>query len=351
MPWNEGKTATLGVALVEFASREDAEKALATLNGWNMDATHKLAVCRLEDFKREVAEATGPLPDAIAAEAVGAGDELAWLMDETARDQFLTVWEGVAHDKHQEVNWCDGKRPPAVEFAGHSDPASIAAQAWTGAGAARWSPQGSYLVTMAGRGARLWSGPSFHYGHGLRHDGINAVVWSPNERYLYTWSGFAGNKTPDRAIIVWDARTGREIRTFKQRYPTDDAPDMVWSADGNLLARLKWDDVAGVDLVKVYEMPAGTLLDSRSIKAPCAVDISFAPRGGNLLAWWSPEVGDSPAGVQVMRLPSRELVRQRNLYNVDRVDMVWHPDGTHLAVLAARTAKKKKKTDKPARGE
>ena len=60
-----------------------------------------------------------------------------------------------------------------------------------------------------------------------------------------------------------------------------------------------------------------TLLDGRSLKAPGARDLSFCPAKANLLAWWTVERDNAPVAVTVMRLPGREVVRQRNLFNVD----------------------------------
>jgi len=146
---------------------------------------------------------------------------------------------------------------------------------------------------------------------------------------------------------VWDARTGEQLRRFKQRRVEDEDCDMVWSADGRFLARLEYDALATKsELVRVYETPALSLLDGRSMKVPGAVEISWCPAGQNILAWWSPERENAPASVQLVRFPSREIVRQRNLFNVDTLALDWHPDGAFLAVRAARAAKKRVKAEK-----
>lgn len=358
IPLNSAGAMTDGYGFVEMASREDAEKALAATNNWNMDPRHKLSVYRFEDYRAYVAEPDDeewktPAPAELKAQA----DQLAWLMDEAGRDQFAIAWESAAvGDRHQEVLWCDGKRPPMVDFFGDTDASSHAGQAWRYAGAMKWSPQGTYMTTLAQPGARIWSGSRFAYGHGFKHAGVREVVWAVNEKWLFTWNGGISNPTPDRAIIVWDALTGREVRAFKQRNPHDDVADMAWSGDGKYLARLDTDAASKMELIKVYEMPTCTLLDSRSIKASGAIDFSWSPgmSSGSLIAWWSPEVDNTPTAVAVMRLPSREVVRQRNLFNVDKVDLAWHPDGWYLAVLAAKSPKKKKamvKGEKITRGE
>jgi len=44
MPLDEATGATLGFALINFASREEAEKAIAATNNWSFDKAHALKV-------------------------------------------------------------------------------------------------------------------------------------------------------------------------------------------------------------------------------------------------------------------------------------------------------------------
>ena len=151
--------------------------------------------------------------------------------------------------------------------------------------------------------------------------------------------------TPERAAIVWDARTGVQKRAFKQRRREDESCDLAWSACGKFLARLEYDwGSLKTELLRVYEAPSIALLDGRSTKVPGAVEISWCPAPGTpVLAWWAPERENAPASVQLLRFPAREVVRQRNLFNVETLQLVWHPDGAFLAVLAARLPKKRLK--------
>jgi len=173
------------------------------------------------------------------------------------------------------------------------------------------------------------------------------VSFSPTEENLITWSGREDAPSLERAAIVWDVRTGRERRAFRQRRREDDSCDMVWSACGRYLARLEYDFLTlKTELLRVYEAPAIALLDGRSTRVPGAVEISWCPAPASpLLAWWSPEreSANVPASVQLLRFPSREVVRQRNFFNVESLQLVWQPDGAALAVLAARLPKKRLK--------
>lgn len=53
MPLDEATGSTLGFAFVNFASREEAEKAIAATNNWNFDKAHALKVGgRVRDGER-----------------------------------------------------------------------------------------------------------------------------------------------------------------------------------------------------------------------------------------------------------------------------------------------------------
>lgn len=165
--------------------------------------------------------------------------------------------------------------------------------------------------------------------------------WSPSEKYLLTWSGYANNERPDGAAQVWDAATGALVRSFRQRRIADSACDLAWSSCGRFLARLEYDAaVTKSELLKIFDAETGFALhDRRSAKVPGACEVSWCPVGAPLLAWWSAERENAPASVQLMRMPSREVVKTRNLFGVDLLQLAWHPDGTHLAVLAAKAAR------------
>ncbi len=85
------------------------------------------------------------------------------------------------------------------------------------------------------------------------------------------------------------------------------------------------------------------LLDKKSIKIDGVVDFEWCPHSDqdrddaekaekgngvskgkktikeNMLAYWTPEVQDQPARVSVMAIPSRAMLRAKNLYNVTEV--------------------------------
>merc|ERR1712137_400847 len=89
----------------------------------------------------------------------------------------------------------------------------------------------------------------------------------------------------------------------------------------------------GKDLISIFETPGMRLLDQRSLATPGICDFQWSP-SDNIIAYWAPEANNSPAHVDVIELPSRQKLRQKNLFNVTACQMVWHAQGDYLAVLA-----------------
>ena len=76
------------------------------------------------------------------------------------------------------------------------------------------------------------------------------------------------------------------------------------------------------------------LLDNNSIKIAGVRDFEWAPtktpgekRPGKeeeyMLCYWTPEIGNSPAKVALMNVPSKEVVRTKNLFSVSDVPPVF----------------------------
>jgi uncharacterized protein with WD repeat len=72
------------------------------------------------------------------------------------------------------------------------------------------------------------------------------------------------------------------------------------------------------------------LLDNNSIKITGVRDFEWAPskipgekKAGveeqHMMCYWMPEQGNSPAKVALMNIPSKEVVRTKNLFNVSDV--------------------------------
>jgi translation initiation factor 3 subunit B len=162
------------------------------------------------------------------------------------------------------------------------------------------------------------------------------VVFSPQENYLLT-----NNEDPadPAAIKVYHIPTGNLMRAFPlfpDGVPTDQPPPpFLWSHDDKYLARM------GNGLISIFETPSMRLLDKRSLAAEGICEFQWSPKA-NVLAYWAPEQNNSPAHVDLVEIPSRKQLRQKNLFNVSRCSMVWQDQGEYLAVKVTRHTKSKK---------
>jgi len=173
---------------------------------------------------------------------------------------------------------------------------------------------------------------------------VRLLDYSPNETYLVTWSPdpitLPPEDHPDRArlpfddsseghtICIWETRTGELLRTFPPIQVAEELrptwPFFKFSADENYVARL----LPGKH-ISIYELPTMRLLDNNSIKIPGVRDFEWAPsripgekKPGaeeHMLCYWMPEQGNSPAKVALMNVPSKEVIRTKNLFNVSDV--------------------------------
>lgn len=234
----------------------------------------------------------------------------------------------------------------------------------------QWSPRGTYFATVHARGVQLWGGPSFSKLKQFPHPLVNLIEFSPAEKYLTTWSPkpiTVEEGTPiltfeedGKHIIIWDIVLGKPLRSFVQHDltppPNADGeappkkkvqwPAFKWSADEKYVARMKQHES-----ISVYELPKMNLLEKTSIKIEGVMDFEWAPatiaREGikkyeQLLCYWTPEIGNNPAKVGLMSIPSKEIVRTRNLFNVSDAKLHWQSQATYLCVKVDRHSKSKK---------
>jgi len=206
---------------------------------------------------------------------------------------------------------------------------------------------------------RLWGGSTWQPLQRFAHPLVKLIHFSPCEQYLVTWShepivvpegALQGPQyfSPDdegNSIAVWDIKTGHLLRSFPAISPSDSAdeaqrkqgviwPAFKWSSDDKYVAR-----VTPGQQISVYELPSMNLLGKKSIKIEGVVDFEWCPLGDkdmdeaeaaqsgkakkpakeNMLVYWTPELGNQPARVTLMAIPSRTVLRQKNLFNVTDV--------------------------------
>ncbi len=334
MPFDEAKGSSLGFAFVEFASPDNAERAIDVFQGYQMDKNHKFDVmtyASAQQLKDVPDEYEAPEPEPYKPPL----DLNAWKYDEAFRDQYCIRHSG----KVTEVMWYDGGQgngEPVVCYDGSREKEK--GQTWCESYMS-WSSKGSYMATMVhDKGVLLWGGKNFEKIRRCPAPGVSIVRFSPQEKFMLA---IKFDPRDPAAIKVFDTETGKLLRAFPLRPDNfdDDKPEPVFSfsPDDAYLARM------GKDLITIYSTSDMKLLDRRSLNAPGIEAFEWAPKGDmNVLAYWCPERNNSPAHVDIVSIPTRKKLRQKNLFNVKACSLLWHPDGTYLSVKVVRHTKSKK---------
>ena len=281
-----------------------------------------------------------------------------WLGDSngaSGRDQFV-MYRG----DNVGVYWNRKAAPPEI---------IVDRQFWTES-FVQWSPLGTFLTSMHQQGVQLWGGKSWGRRKRFAHPFVNLVDFSRSEKYITTWSNLpihVDERNPSLTLeeegknyIIWDIETEKPLRSFANIDPPGPAhdeagnpikrkiqwPAFKWSADDKYVARL-----SPGQSISVYELPRMVLLDKVSIKIEAVVDFEWAPadphRDGvktyeQLFCYWTPEIGSNPAKVGLMSIPSKEIVRTRNLFNVSDAKLHWQSEAAYLCVKVDRHSKSKK---------
>ncbi|MCJ1371701.1 Translation initiation factor 3 subunit b [Loxospora ochrophaea] len=356
MPINDNNMSE-GFAFVEYETPEQAVAATKALHGTPLDRRHTIAVNKLTDIDRYGRE--GRIDDEYHPPRIEPFTEKEhlrwWLGDQNGRDQFAMYrGEGVG------VFWNRKKEAPEN---------IVDRQHWTEV-FVQWSPMGTYLATMHAKGVQLWGGPSWSRQTRFPHPFCNMIDFSPSEKYLTTWSFKPIEVAEDDPLltleedgknyIIWDVATGKPLRSFQTHDlpgPTVDEngqpvkkkipwPAFKWSSDDTYVARM----LEGQS-INVYELPKMNTLDKKPIKIEGVRDFEWAPalpqRDGiktyeQLFCYWTPEIGSNPAKVGLMSIPSKEIVRTRNLFNVTDAKLHWQSQAAYVCVKVDRHSKSKK---------
>ncbi|KAJ5108325.1 Eukaryotic translation initiation factor 3 subunit B [Penicillium angulare] len=338
------KAETEGFAFVEYATPEQAIAAVKQLHGVPLDKKHTLSVNKLMDIERYGRE--GRIEEEYVAPELEPFKEKehlrSWMGDSNARDQFALY----RNDKN-------------VVDRAH----------WTQL-FVQWSPKGTFLASVHPQGVQLWGGASFSKQKQFPHPFVQLIEFSPLEGYLTTWSArpiqveegqpILTYEEDGKNIIVWDIETGKPLRSFVSHdlaAPIEDEaevqpkkkvqwPAFKWSSDEKYVARM----LQGQS-ISIYELPNMNLLGRTSVKIEGVNDFEWSPatvtREGikqyeQLLCFWTPEIGSNPARVGMMSVPSKEVVRTRNLFNVSDVKLHWQSQGAYVCVKVDRHSKSKK---------
>lgn len=316
---------TKGYVFIEYETSEQASDALKGLNGLKLDRQHVLAVNLFKDIKNfttmsDEFEPLSPQP------YVDRGNLKSWLLNEECQDQYSVLYE---EGMKTGIYWNGKAEPLLVKEREH----------WTES-VVVWSPLGTYLATFHKQGLALWGGPEFGQINKFAHEGVSLIDFSPNEKYLVTFSPQYAASNDQQAIILWDLRTGVKKRCFHADQEQIVWPVFKWAHDDKYFARVI------NETLSIYETPSFMLLDKKSIKVNGIKSFSMSP-SDNILAYWVTGSKDAPARVSLIDLPSKKEVRGKNFFNVNECKMYWQKSGNYLCVKVDRFIKLKKKEIDP----
>ena len=99
------------------------------------------------------------------------------------------------------------------------------------------------------------------------------------------------------------------------------------------------------DRIQIYDAATMQLFGGAALRVPGVKTFSWSP-SANILAYYVPvpEDGNHPAGLTLMEIPSKNVIRQKNLFLVKDCRLHWHPSGSYLAVKVDKLVGGKKKS-------
>ncbi len=140
---------------------------------------------------------------------------------------------------------------------------------------------------------------------------VNSIAFSPDGNTIAS-----GSSENDRTIRLWDANTGRHLRTLRH---TDGVLSVAFSPDGNTIASGSWDET-----IRLWDADTGTELRALAGHTSYVYSVAFSP-DGNTLASGSRD--------KTVRLWDANTGRHlRTLRHTNYVGSVsFSPDGNTLA--------------------
>ena len=161
-----------------------------------------------------------------------------------------------------------------------------------------------------------------------------------------------GEESVGHKLVIWDLKTGEVARTFALPPHLEGQKEMPWplvkwSHDDKYCAR------QGPNALAIYETPSFQLLNKKLVEIDSIVDFEWAPStvklsnskvegGEHVLSYWTPESTNQTARVALMQVPTTNVIRTINLFQVSDCKMHWHDDGSLLCVKVDRHTKSRK---------
>ncbi|KAG8341781.1 putative Eukaryotic translation initiation factor eIF2A [Trypanosoma vivax] len=204
-----------------------------------------------------------------------------------------------------------------------------------------WSTYGRLVISQHKSGIKIWGGRQMNMLFEVQELDINAFLVSPQEKYLVV-------KTLND-VSVWDIHEAKKIRTLGglDLVDLEKWPITRYNAKDDLVAISQASDASDRS-GKLFIYRADTMRVLQGAPATKPMSFTFAVPGLKV-AEWNPVVAQQMAiiadsgpeqGWKIIiqnlivtdnRVEARTIT-QRNYMRVERLDLLWHPQGTHLVV-------------------
>lgn len=340
----DAETKNVSAAFLAFKSIGDAEKAVAALNSWKFTKAVECKAFFWADFNK-----FGQVEDQFVApeneetlnlEELKAND---FLLDPTARPQFLLKG---GQDLHCEWYWF-GKNKTAdlIKKPGNRSDDHVAC--WSEVDQIRkklqpglpmempmWSPQGTYLITTYQQGLRFWGGKGLQLLSDLIVEDLHYVGISPCETYALTYN---------REYVFWNILEARKVRTLAGPPMSKGAANCAfkYNADDSMVGIAKLE--SGKESLSFYTASTMALISPEAknytAKADGLAAFEWSPRDASIFA--CALSGDQHTGwcIEVNRIAENgdiKNVSRRNVLQATNVQLLWHPDGSHVAARVTK---------------
>lgn len=204
-----------------------------------------------------------------------------------------------------------------------------------------WSTFGRMVISQHTSGLKVWAGRQMNMLFEVPELDIKAFLVSPQEKYLVV-------KTL-KDVSVWSIRTSKKIRTLGglDLVNADKWPVTRFNSTDAFVA-ISHDSLEPGKPGKllIYRAETMRLLQAASSTTPASHTFVFP---GLKVVEWNPVVPtqmalilelESNQGWKVIiqnivvedNLVHEEIVTQRNFLQAEKLDLLWHPQGTHLAI-------------------
>jgi len=348
IPFSEETGKNKGFALISFSNEQQANQFQQLFNDYRMTKKSVWKTYNLSQIDRysRVSE-TWEAPKKVEKE-VDYKDLEGYLNDEN--DQFMVMAKGNLKIYLNQAGYGSNKAMAPGGPITLLDREGMGADDWD---SIRWSPKGTYVLVFDRyeRGLGMFGGRDMGIKERIQCQSCFNAAFSPDEQFIMTQSG----KTDENGrfidcdvkaeVSVWNIMDGEKKKNFQFRAGNCCAESwerFQWSPTGQFLATTKKDYLCIFDAWNNFQplndpdSPIGAY-----IHVPGLASFTFSPTEDHI-CYWVPECGERPLRVCIRDLQTLKQIRVKNLFNVKELDMLWHPQGTFLAVKVSKTLKGKK---------